>query len=94
MFYTTSSLHVLVNRELKAGNIGIVEKAQEIRFGMSQKCSRYIGIASSKSYFVSYVIVKSPSKPYEEDLVKIISHTYYIKFLIFEVIFHLDVEFN
>ena len=32
--------------ELKGGNIGIVEKAQEIRFGMSPKYSRYIGIAS------------------------------------------------
>ena len=33
-------------RELKGRNIGIVEKAQETRFGMSPKCSRYIGIAS------------------------------------------------
>ena len=32
--------------ELKGGNIGIVEKAQETRFGMSPKFSRYIGIAS------------------------------------------------
>ena len=32
--------------ELKRGNIGIVEKAQETRFGMSPKYSRYIGIAS------------------------------------------------
>ena len=32
--------------ELKGGNIGIVEKAQETRFGMSPKYSRYIGIAS------------------------------------------------
>ena len=32
--------------ELKGGNIGIVEKAQETRFGMSRKYSRYIGIAS------------------------------------------------
>ena len=31
---------------LKGGNIGIVEKAQETRFGMSPKYSRYIGIAS------------------------------------------------
>ena len=31
--------------ELKGGNIGIVEKAQETRFGMSPKYSRYIGIA-------------------------------------------------
>jgi hypothetical protein len=30
---------------LKGGNKGIVEKAQETIFGMSQKCSRYIGIA-------------------------------------------------
>ena len=30
--------------ELKGGNIGIVEKAQETRFGMSPKYSRYIGI--------------------------------------------------
>ena len=51
--------------ELKGGNIGIVEKAQETRFGMSLKYSRYIGIASQlESCFVSYVIVKSPSKPY------------------------------
>ena len=32
--------------ELKGGNIGIVQKAQETRFGMSPKYSRYIGIAS------------------------------------------------
>ena len=32
--------------ELKRGNIGIVEKAQGTRFGMSPKYSRYIGIAS------------------------------------------------
>ena len=32
--------------ELKGGYIGIVEKAQETRFGMSPKYSRYIGIAS------------------------------------------------
>ena len=32
--------------ELKGGNIGIVEKAQETIFGMSPKYSRYIGIAS------------------------------------------------
>ena len=32
--------------ELKWGNIGIVEKAQETRFGMSSKYGRYIGIAS------------------------------------------------
>ena len=32
--------------ELKGRNIGIVEKAQETRFGMSPKYSRYIGIAS------------------------------------------------
>ena len=44
--------------ELKGGNIGIVEKAQETRFGMSPKYSIL------DSYFVSYVIVKSPSKPY------------------------------
>ena len=31
--------------ELKGGNIGIVEKAQETRFGMSLKYNRYIGIA-------------------------------------------------
>ena len=42
-------IHVQVIKklcELKGGNIGIVEKAQETRFGMSQKYSRYIGIAS------------------------------------------------
>ena len=32
--------------ELKGGNIGIVEKAQETRFGMSPKYCRYIGIPS------------------------------------------------
>ena len=32
--------------ELKRGNIGIVEKAQGTRFGMSPKYSRYSGIAS------------------------------------------------
>ena len=32
--------------ELKGGHIGIVEKAQETRFGISPKYSRYIGIAS------------------------------------------------
>ena len=32
--------------ELKGGNIGIVEKAQETRFGMSPKYSSYIGIES------------------------------------------------
>ena len=32
--------------EFKGGNIGIVEKTQETRFGMSPKYSRYIGIAS------------------------------------------------
>ena len=35
-----------VNKKFKRGNIGIVEKAQETRFGMSPKYSRYIGIAS------------------------------------------------
>ena len=32
--------------EFERGNIGIVEKAQETRFGMSPKYSRYNGIAS------------------------------------------------
>ena len=32
--------------ELKGGNIRIVERAQETRFGMSPKYSRYMGIAS------------------------------------------------
>ena len=50
--------------ELKGGNIGIVEKAQETRFGMSPKYSRYIGDSILESCFVSYLIVKSPSKPY------------------------------
>ena len=42
-------IYIQVNKkfcELKGGNIGIVEKAQETRFGMSPKYSRYIGIAS------------------------------------------------
>ena len=59
-------VHIQVKKkfcELKGGNIGIVEKAQETRFSMSSKYSRYIGIAL-ESCFVSYVIVKSPSKPY------------------------------
>ena len=37
------SLYIQVNKkfcELKGGNIGIVEKAQETRFGMSPKYSR------------------------------------------------------
>ena len=49
--------------KLEGGNIGIVEKAQETRFGMSPKYSRYIWIAFLESCFV-HVIVKSPSKPY------------------------------
>ena len=46
---SVSILYIQVNKkfcELKRGNIGIVEKAQETRFGMSPKYSRYIGIAS------------------------------------------------
>ena len=42
-------LYIQVNKkfcELKGENIGIVEKAQETRFGMSPKYSSYIGIAS------------------------------------------------
>ena len=42
-------IYIQVNKkfcELKGGNIGIVEKAQETRFGMSPKYSSYIGIAS------------------------------------------------
>ena len=45
---STSTKIIQVNKkfcELKGGNIGIVEKAQETRFGMSPKYSRYIGIA-------------------------------------------------
>ena len=41
------TIYIQVNKkfcELKGGNIGIVEKAQETRFGMSPKYSRYIGI--------------------------------------------------
>ena len=41
--------YIQVNKkfcELKGGNIGIVEKAQETRFGKSPKYNRYIGIAS------------------------------------------------
>ena len=44
-----STLIIQVNYkfcELKRGNIGIVEKTQETRFGMSPKYSGYIGIAS------------------------------------------------
>ena len=47
--YIHIHVHIQVNKkfcELKGGNIGIVEKAQETRFGMSPKYSRYIGIAS------------------------------------------------
>ena len=62
-YYTCMYIHIIhvctyilqVNKkfcELKGGNIGIVEKAQETRFGMSPKYSRYIGIASC---FVSYI---------------------------------------
>ena len=50
--------------ELKGGNIGIVEKAQETRFGICLRSIADTGIASLESCFVSYVIVKSPSKPY------------------------------
>ena len=42
-------IYIQVNKkfcELKGGNIGIVEKAQETIFGMSPKYSRYIGIVS------------------------------------------------
>ena len=50
MISTANLVHLLqVNKkfcELKGGNIGIVEKAQETRFGMSPKYSRYIEIAS------------------------------------------------
>ena len=35
-----------VNKKFCELNIGIVEKAQETRFGMSPTYSRYIGIAS------------------------------------------------
>ena len=48
--YVHVYVHIQVNKkfcELKGGrNIGIVEKAQETRFGMSPKYSSYIGIAS------------------------------------------------
>ena len=47
--FSTMAIILQVNKkfcELKGGNIGIVEKAQETRFGMSPKYSRYIGIAS------------------------------------------------
>ena len=46
---TPAHLYLQVNKkfcELKGGNIGIVEKAQETRFGKSSKYNRYIGIAS------------------------------------------------
>ena len=46
--------------------LDFIEKAQETRFGydgMSPKY-RYIGDSILESCFVSYVIVKSPSKPY------------------------------
>ena len=47
MMSTANLVHLLQKFcELKGGNIGIVEKAQETRFGMSPKYSRYIGIAS------------------------------------------------
>ena len=39
-------IYIQVNNKLKGGHIGIVEKAQETRFGMSPTYSRYIGIAS------------------------------------------------
>ena len=46
LLYVNIILHVnKKNCELNGGNIGIVEKAQETRFGMSTKYSRYIGIA-------------------------------------------------
>ena len=49
LYHHTKYIILQVNKkfcELKGGNIGIVEKAQETRFGMSYKYSRYIGIAS------------------------------------------------
>ena len=49
LLFASEILIIQVNkkfRELKGGNIGIVEKALETRFGMSPKYSRYIGIAS------------------------------------------------
>ena len=42
-------IYIQVNKkfcELKGGNIGIVEKAQDTRFGMYPKYSSCIGIAS------------------------------------------------
>ena len=50
----TFNFKLTVNKkfcELKRGNIGIVEKAQETRFGMSPKYSRYSGTASWESCF-------------------------------------------
>ena len=44
-----NSIIIQVNKkfcELRRRNIRIVEKAQETRFGLSPKYSRYIGIAS------------------------------------------------
>ena len=60
--------HIQVNTkfcELKGGTIGIA--AQVTRSGMSHKHRKYyIVVVSQKSCFVSYVIVKSPSKPYNK----------------------------
>ena len=68
LFFVHIILCIQVNKkfcELKRGNIGIAEKAQETRSGTSHKHSKYdLVMESKKSCFVSYVIVKSPSKPY------------------------------
>ena len=46
LFYMLCSITSKKVCELKWGNIGIVEKAQETRFGMCPKYSRCSGIAS------------------------------------------------
>ena len=61
-----------VNKKFCESKRGIVEKAQETRSGTSHKHSKYnIVMVSQKSCFMSYVIVKSPSKPY----IAVHSHT-------------------
>ena len=49
VWFSKPPVYIQINKkfcELKGGNIRIVEKAQETRFGMSPKYSSYIAIAS------------------------------------------------
>ena len=54
IYLNSFTCYIIINIELKRGNIGIVEKAQETRFGMSPIL---------ESCFVSYVIVNHHQSP-------------------------------